>query len=339
MMSSDQQANQTDFSTHPFDALTPDFILDAVEAQGYLTDGRILALNSYENRVYQVGIEDEVPIIAKFYRPGRWSDAQILEEHQFCDQLEAQELSVVTPIKNSQGESLLGFQDFRLALFPRRGGRAPDLDNPDHLYQLGNTLGRMHQVGAAHPFVERPTLDLASFGYRSIELVAKKFIPASLQDAYLSLTQDLMKRIEEIFQQFDDIRYIRVHGDCHGGNLLWRDDLVHFVDFDDARMAPSIQDLWMLLSESDRMQRELQLAEVLSGYEEFADFDPRELHFIEPLRTLRMLHYSAWLARRWEDPAFPKSFPWFNTERYWGEHILQLREQMSALEEPVLRIL
>lgn len=326
-------------TTHPFEILTPDFILDAIEAQGFLSDGRVLALNSYENRVYQIGIEEDTPIIAKFYRPQRWSDQQILEEHQFCYELEEQELSVVTPIKNSQGESLLNYQNFRLALFPRRGGRAPDLDNPDHLYQLGHTLGRMHRVGAARPFVERPAIDLASFGYQSIDLISKDFIPASLREAYLSLTDDLMKLIEQAFQRFDDIRYIRVHGDCHGGNLLWRDDLAHFVDFDDARMAPAIQDLWMLLSENERSQRELQLAEVLAGYEEFADFDPRELHLIEPLRTLRMLHYSAWLARRWQDPAFPKSFPWFNTERYWGEHILQLREQMSALQEPVLRIL
>jgi len=326
-------------SSHPFETLTPDFILDAIEAQGFLSDGRILALNSYENRVYQVGIEGEVPIIAKFYRPSRWSDAQILEEHQFCYELEEQELSVVTPLKNSQGDSLLNYQEFRLALFPRRGGRAPDLDNPDHLYQLGNTLGRMHQVGAAKPFIERPALDLASFGYNSIELIARDFMPASLREAYLSLTSDLMQKIEEAFQRFDDIKSIRVHGDCHGGNLLWRDDLAHFVDFDDARMAPAMQDLWMLLSENERHQRELQLAEVLAGYQEFADFDPRELHLVEPLRTLRMLHYSAWLARRWEDPAFPLSFPWFNTERYWGEHILQLREQLSALQEPVLRVL
>lgn len=324
---------------HPFEALTPDFILDAIEAQGFLSDGRILALNSYENRVYQVGIEDDVPLIAKFYRPGRWSDVQILEEHQFCYELEAQELSVVTPLRNVEGESLLHYQDFRLALFPRRGGRAPDLDNPDHLYQLGYTLGRMHLVGAAHPFVERPVLDLASFGYNSIELIARHFIPASLREAYLSLTRDLMLKIETAFSLFDDLRYIRVHGDCHGGNLLWRDDVAHFVDFDDSRMAPAVQDLWMLLSESERSQRELQLAEVLAGYQEFADFDPRELHLVEPLRTLRMLHYSAWLARRWQDPAFPLSFPWFNTERYWGEHILQLREQLSALDEPVLRML
>lgn len=326
-------------SSHPFKTLTPDFILDAIEAQGLLSDGRILALNSYENRVYQVGIEDQVPIIAKFYRPDRWSDAQILEEHQFYYELEEQELSVVTPCKNSLGESLLNYQGFRLALFPRRGGRAPDLDNPDHLFRLGNTLGRVHRVGAARPFVTRPRLDMASFGYDSIELVARDFIPASLREAYLSLTRDLMLAIEAAFQRFPDIQYIRVHGDCHGGNLLWRDDVAHFVDFDDARMAPAIQDLWMLLTENERHLREQQLSEVLAGYQEFADFDPRELHLIEPLRTLRMLHYSAWLGRRWQDPAFPLSFPWFNTERYWGEHILQLREQMSALQEPVLRVL
>lgn len=323
---------------HPFERLTPDFILDAIEAQGFLSDGRVLALNSYENRVYQIGIDENVPIIAKFYRPGRWTDAQIQEEHDFCDELVAQDLSVVPPMR-VQGQSLLHYQGFSIALYERRGGRAPDLDNPDHLYQLGRTLGRMHLVGAAKPFTHRPTLDMQSFGYQSIERLLSGFIPASLEPAYRSLTQDLMQRIEAAFALYPDIRYLRVHGDCHGGNLLWRDDLAHFVDFDDARMAPAIQDLWMLLSESERTQRELQLAEVLAGYEEFAEFDPRELHLIEPLRTLRMLHYSAWLARRWEDPAFPLNFPWFNTERYWGEHILQLREQLSALNEPVLRIL
>lgn len=326
-------------SPHPFDRLTPDFILDAVDAQGFISDGRILALNSYENRVYQIGLEGETPIIAKFYRPQRWSDAQILEEHQFCFELAEQDLSVVTPLKNAAGHSVLHYQDFRLALFPRRGGRAPDLDNPDHLFQLGQTLGRMHLVGAAHPFQTRPELSIRSFGEDSIELITRDFIPASLKAAYVSLTQDLLQQINQAFSRFDTIQYIRVHGDCHGGNLLWRDDHVHFVDFDDARMAPAIQDIWMLLTENDRHQRELQLAEALSGYHEFADFDPRELHLIEPLRTLRMLHYSAWLARRWEDPAFPMNFPWFNTERYWGEHILQLREQLSALQEPVLRLL
>ncbi len=331
-------ASDPSSSAHPFERLTPDFILDAIEAQGLICDGRILALNSYENRVYQIGLEEQQPIIAKFYRPERWTDEQILEEHQFYFDLQAQELSVVPPMLLAE-QSLLHYQGFRLSLFLRRGGRAPELDNPDHLFRLGNTLGRLHLVGAARPFVSRPTLDIASFGHDSIELLLRDFIPDSLRQAYQSLTSDLMRHIENSFAQCQGIHYLRVHGDCHAGNLLWRDDQAHFVDFDDARMAPAIQDIWMLLTETDRLLREQQLAEVMAGYQEFSDFDPRELHLIEPLRTLRMLHYSAWLARRWQDPAFPLNFPWFNSERYWGQHILQLREQLSALQEPVLRLL
>lgn len=324
---------------HPFETLTPEFILAAVESVGYVCDGHILALNSYENRVYQVGLEDQLPLIAKFYRPQRWSEAQILEEHQYCLELAEEELPVVAPMMNEQGDTLHHYEGFRFALYPRRGGRAPELDNLEHLFVLGRTLGRIHLVGAARPFLHRPQLDCATFGHQSIEFVRDHFIPASLRDAYATLTRDLMQLVEAAFAEFGDWRQIRVHGDCHGGNLLWRDETPHFVDFDDARMAPAIQDIWMLLSSPERLEREQQLGEVIEGYCEFAEFDPRELHLIEPLRTLRMLHYCAWLARRWEDPAFPRSFTFFNTERYWGEHILQLREQFSALQEPVLRLM
>ncbi len=326
-------------NSQPFYQLTPDAVIDAVESLDYLSDGRILALNSYENRVYQVGLDEREPLIAKFYRPGRWSDAQILEEHQFCFELAEQELPVVAPLCNAQGESLFHFGGYRLALYPRRGGRAPELGDPDHLYQLGQTLGRIHLVGAMHPFQTRPQLDIQSYGRDSIELIARDFIPPSLREAYTSLTADLLVGIDECYRAAGDVRRIRVHGDCHGGNILWREDTPNFVDFDDARMAPAIQDLWMLLTGDDRQQQQLQLSEVIEGYREFADFDPRELHLVEALRTLRMLHYSAWLARRWQDPAFPHNFPWFNTERYWGEHILQLREQLSALREPPLTLL
>lgn len=325
--------------SQPFYQLTPDAVIDAVESLGYLSDGRILALNSYENRVYQVGLDEQEPLIAKFYRPGRWSDAQILEEHRFCFELAEQELPVVAPLCNAQGESLFHFGAYRLALYPRRGGRAPELGDPDHLYRLGQTLGRIHLVGAMHPFQTRPVLDIQSYGRDSIELVARDFIPRSLREAYTSLASDLLTGIEACYRAAGDVRRIRVHGDCHGGNILWRDEQPNFVDFDDARMAPAIQDLWMLLTGDDRQQQQLQLAEVIEGYNEFADFDPRELHLVEALRTLRMLNYSAWLARRWEDPAFPHNFPWFNTERYWGEHVLQLREQLSALREPPLQLL
>lgn len=325
--------------SQPFYQLTPDTVIDAVESMGYLSDGRILALNSYENRVYQVGIEGAEPLIAKFYRPQRWSDEQILEEHRFCFELAEQELPVVAPLTGAEGESLFRFNEYRFSLFPRRGGRAPELDDPDHLYQLGMTLGRIHLVGAVRPFEHRPALDIQSYGRDSVALISEGFIPSSLRDAYTSLCEDLLHSIEACFAAAGDVRVIRVHGDCHGGNILWRDEMPNFVDFDDARMAPAIQDLWMLLTGDDRMQQQLQLAEVIAGYSEFADFDPRELHLVEALRTLRMMHYSAWLARRWEDPAFPHNFTWFNTERYWGEHILQLREQLSALQQPPLELL
>jgi len=329
----------SDNLSQPFYQLTPDTVIDAVESMGYLSDGRILALNSYENRVYQVGIEDSEPLIAKFYRPLRWSDEQILEEHQFCFELAEQELPVVAPLTNAAGESLFHFNNYRFSLFPRRGGRAPELDDPDHLYQLGHTLGRIHLVGAVQPFVHRPALDIQTYGRDSVALISADFIPASLREAYTSLCADLLDGIEACFAAAGDVRLIRAHGDCHGGNILWRDDMPNFVDFDDARMAPAIQDLWMLLTGDDRLQQQLQLAEVIACYNEFADFDPRELHLVEALRTLRMMHYSAWLARRWDDPAFPHNFTWFNTERYWGEHILQLREQLSALQQPPLTLL
>lgn len=329
---------------HPFAHLTPECILDAVEqqlaSQQRFCDGRILGLNSYENRVYQVGIEGEQPLIAKFYRPDRWTTAQILEEHAFCFELAADEFPVVTPIQydgNSLFETVIGGQAFRFALFPRKGGRAPAFDNLDHLLIMGRWLARLHNIGAVRPFAERPTLDLASYGTDSVAFISEFFIPPSLKMAYTTLTRDLLQLLAEKIAAGANIRLIRTHSDCHAGNVLWRDDLPHFVDFDDARMAPAVQDIWMLLS-GDRHEQTAQLAEVLEGYEEFRAFDLRELHWIEILRTLRMLHYSAWLARRWNDPAFPLHFPWFNSERYWGEHILELREQLGALQEAPLTV-
>ncbi|HSC76128.1 MAG TPA: serine/threonine protein kinase [Pseudomonadales bacterium] len=329
---------------HPFSALTPECILDAVERQladqGLFCDGRILALNSYENRVYQIGIEDGTPLIAKFYRPDRWSTAQILEEHTFCLELEEDEFPVVTPVRhdgNSLFTETIAGQAFRFSLFPRKGGRAPEFDNLDHLLIMGRWLARLHNIGAVRPFTERPTLDLTSYGTDSVAFITEHFIPSSLKMAYTTLTHDLLQLLQEKQQQQKEIKFIRTHCDCHAGNVLWRDDLPHFVDFDDARMAPAIQDLWMLLS-GDRNEQTTQLAEILEGYQEFREFDLRELHWIEMLRTLRMMHYSAWLARRWDDPAFPLHFPWFNTERYWGQHILELREQLSTLQEAPLKV-
>ncbi|MDH1236319.1 MAG: stress response serine/threonine protein kinase YihE [Pseudomonadales bacterium RIFCSPHIGHO2_01_FULL_64_12] len=322
--------------SHPFDTLTPDLVLDAVESIGYLSDARVLALNSYENRVYQVGIEDETPLIAKFYRPGRWSDAAILEEHQFSLELAEHEVPVVAPLERD-GSTLFEHAGFRFALFPRRGGRAPEPGNLDQLYRLGQLLGRMHAVGANRPFEHRETLGVQNFGHDSLStLLEGDFVPRSLLPAYESVARDLLKRVEDVFAS-TDFTPIRLHGDCHPGNILARDDAFYLVDLDDCRMGPAVQDLWMMLA-GERHERLGQLAELVDGYNEFHDFVPRELPLIEALRALRLMHYSAWLARRWDDPAFPMSFPWFGSERYWGDQVLILREQMSALQEEPLRL-
>jgi Ser/Thr protein kinase RdoA (MazF antagonist) len=305
-----------------------------VEAQGYVTDGRLLALNSYENRVYQVGVEDGEPLIAKFYRPQRWSDAAIREEHEFTFDLARQGLPVVAPLGHDARHSLHHIGEHRLALFPRRGGRAPDLDRRDALTTMGRMLARMHTVGCGRPFRHRPAIDVETFGVESVEYIKAHCLPADLRAAYTSLADHLLRLCQERFAQCEGVRWLRVHGDCHVGNLLWRDDAPNFVDFDDARMAPAVQDLWMLLSGHPEEQRS-QLAAILEGYHEFGDFDLRELSLVEPLRTLRMMHYAAWLARRWDDPAFPQAFPWFNTQAYWERHILELREQFALLCEPM----
>ncbi len=323
--------------THPFSSLEPNFILQAIESSGYACDGRVLTLNSYENRVYQVGIEDGDPLIAKFYRPNRWTTEQIQEEHDFCFELADAELPVVAPLRNADGETIFNFGEFRLSLFPRKGGRAPELDNQDNLYVLGRFLGRMHLIGASEPFKFRPSIDSKTYGHDSVTYISEYFIPAELKQAYQSLTKDLLQRIDSIIAEMDSVRVIRVHGDCHIGNMLWRDDAPHFIDFDDCRMAPAVQDIWMLLSGSRDEQRS-QLIDILDGYNEFGEFNPNELSLIAVLRTLRMLHFSAWLARRWDDPAFPHGFPWFNTSQYWESHVLNLREQLFELQEPAIEI-
>ncbi|MDG1944557.1 MAG: serine/threonine protein kinase [Halioglobus sp.] len=325
-------------TTHPYDRLNPDMIIDAVESVGYLSDARLLALNSYENRVYQVGIEDSLPLIAKFYRPGRWSELQILEEHSFSLELQEAEISIVAPIVNDQGTTLHTYEGFRFALFVRRGGYPPELDNLDNLLVLGRTLGRMHAVGRAGQFKERTSISMQAMLTDSMEYLLDGFIPRELIPAYQSLTKDLQLRVAAIYGEVTSEDLIRLHGDCHVGNILWRDDTAHFVDFDDCCSAPAIQDLWMFLN-GERHDRQLQLSELIEGYSEFCYFDPRQIRWIESLRTMRLINYAAWLARRWEDPAFPRSFTWFNTERYWADHILELREQMSALQEEPLQLL
>ena len=332
---------------HPYSLLTPDAVLNALESLGLQCDGRLLALNSYENRVYQVGVEEPIPgsqgafVVAKFYRPARWSDEQILEEHAFARELADAEVPVVAPLA-FDGRTLHERDGFRYAVFPRRGGRAPDLEDERTLEWLGRFIGRIHAVGSTRAFAHRPALDIASFGEEPRAfLLASGFIPADLVEPWKQAAALALEGVRHAYARAGGVASIRVHGDCHPSNVLWTPEGgntqggPHFVDLDDARMAPPVQDLWMLVS-GDRHSMGRQLGRLLAGYEDFAEFDDRELNLVEALRTLRLLHYSAWLARRWDDPAFPITFPWFNTPRYWQDRILELREQVAALSEPPL---
>lgn len=315
---------------HLYSRLTPDVVLDSVAAAGYPPDGRLLGLNSYENRVYQVWLDDGQVIVAKFYRPGRWSDAQIDEEHEFARELAEREIPVVAALAS------LRFHEFRIAIYPRRGGRPPELDDPKTLEWIGRFIARIHSVGAARPFRHREALNVQAFGHESRRfLLAGNFVPADLLEAWKAVTEQALTAVEHCYERAGDVRSIRLHGDCHPGNILWTDQGPHFVDLDDARMGPAIQDLWMLLS-GDRASMTRQLGDVLAGYRDFAELDRRELHLLEALRTLRLIHYSAWIARRWDDPAFPAAFPWFDTQRYWQDRILELREQIALMNEEPL---
>lgn len=321
----------------PFANLTPDLILDAIGSVDLLGDGRLLALNSYENRVYQVGIEEQQPVIAKFYRPGRWSEAQILEEHAFSLSLAEAEIPVVAPLLINH-KTLHEFQGYQFSVFPRRGGRIPELDQEGRLEWIGRFLGRIHALGAQQPYQHRPAIDIASFGEQPVQwLLEHGFIPPDLIPAYSSVAEQALQGVRQCYERAGQVAQLRLHGDCHLSNLLWTDDGPHFVDFDDSRTGPAVQDLWMLLSGSQQ-EMNLQLAELLEGYECFYDFNPAELHLVEALRTLRLLHYSAWLAKRWDDPAFPKTFTWFNTQQYWQDRILELREQVALMQEPPLKL-
>lgn len=321
---------------HPYAQLTPDRMLDAVASTGAIPDGRLLALNSYENRVYQVGVETGPPLVAKFYRPDRWSNEAILEEHAFALELEGHEIPVVAPLADERGATLHEYQGFRFALFPRHGGHWPELDDADTQHRIGRFLGRLHAVGAVRPFQHRHALSVENLGIQSYQyLLEQGFIPQAYTAEYRQLSEGLVARIAVGFNPSGNMRQLRIHGDFHPGNILWTDSGVHIVDLDDCCMGPAVQDLWMLLSGTPA-QMGLQLSEILDGYSEFCDFDPGELRLIEPLRTLRIMHYAYWLARRWSDPAFPHNFPWFNTPRYWEEHILTLREQAASLDSPPL---
>ena len=320
---------------HPFATLSPECVLDALDSVGLFSDGRLLALNSYENRVYQIGMEEGPPVVAKFYRPARWSDAAILEEHRFVDELVEREIPVV-PALAIGGSTLHSFGGFRFAVFPRKGGRAPELDDPATLEWSGRFIGRIHAVGALGAYSERPALGIDTFGTEPRDfLLANGFIPPELLAAYSSVAAQALDGVRRCYDRAGETVSLRLHGDCHAGNVLWTADGPHFVDFDDSRMGPAIQDLWMLLS-GERADMVRQMSDVLAGYEDFCDFEPRQLYLVEALRTLRLIHYSAWLARRWDDPAFPVAFPWFNTQRYWQDRILELREQVALMDEPPL---
>lgn len=319
--------------SHPYAALTPDTVLTAIESVGYCCDGRMLTLNSYENRVFQIGIEDDTPLIAKFYRPERWSNAAILEEHAYVQELANREIPVVAPLANASQQTLHQHTGFRFALFPRRGGRAPELDQADTREWLGRFLGRIHATGAIQPFLVRPQLDIASFGQEPRNyLLDHNILPQELQAPWQAAVDQALEGIQAAFDRAGEVASIRLHGDCHVGNILWTDAGPHFVDFDDSRNGPAVQDLWMLLS-GEREEQSRQLADILAGYEDFCEFNPHELYLVEALRTLRLIHYSAWIARRWDDPAFPAAFPWFNSPRYWQDRILELREQIAAMQE------
>lgn len=323
-------------ATLAFQTLDPNQILDAIDNAGWQTDGRVSALNSYENRVYSIGLQDGNTVIAKFYRPGRWDDSTILEEHRFCDALIARDLPVIAPIKDAAGTTLHHSGRFRFSLFPRAGGRPPELDNPEQLAVIGRTIGRLHLVGDTLPFQYRPFIDASRLGDECADyLLDSCLIPGDQALVYESVIDDLLP---EVHACLDDVNYreISLHGDFHPGNILWgSSNTPHVLDFDDAATGPAMQDLWMFIS-GDRRYAEARLADLLDGYNEFRVFDEREIALIEPLRTLRMVHYAAWIARRWEDPAFKQAFPFFAHARFWDEHIQSLREQRAALDKPWL---
>ena len=333
-------------SAHPFDRLTPQAVLDMLDAQGVRGDGRLLQLNSYENRVFQVMLEDGRAVVAKFYRPGRWTDAQIAEEHAFAAELAEAEVPVVAPLPlaggGTLGQGTADGQVFRIAVYPRRSGHGPELEQPDTLRWLGRFIGRLHAVGARQRFTHRRTLDLATFGRAAVDrILAGDLLPPAQAPAWRDAAERALAQVAEALAA-TPATPLRLHGDCHPGNILWRepddgrpDAGPQIVDLDDAVNGPAVQDLWMWLS-GDRAARQQQLGAVLQGYRQFRRFDARELALIEPLRTLRMLHHSAWIAERWDDPAFPPAFPWFGTPAYWGQQTTELREQLEAMAEPAL---
>jgi Ser/Thr protein kinase RdoA (MazF antagonist) len=318
----------------PFTGLTPEVVLDAAASVGLEVDGRLFALNSYENRVYQLGRPGGM-LVLKFYRPARWSDAQIEEEHTFTAELAAAELPVAAPVR-IEDRTLFRYRDFRFAAFPWMAGRAPELDAPEARQIFGRTLARMHQIGALRPFLARPKLGIQRLGWEAREQVlAGELLPEYLQERYESTSATLLEKVEMTFQQAGDVRDIRIHGDCHMGNLLWNERGPVLVDLDDCAMGPRVQDLWMMLAGSGSEQQR-QWSELLEGYAQFADFDFREVRLVEALRALRMIHHAAWVSHRWLDPAFPRAFPWLGEARYWEGYLRDLMEQLEVIDDPPL---
>lgn len=325
-------------ATLAFRELDPLTLLDAVDAAGFSTDGRVSAMASYENRVYELGLADGTSIVAKFYRPDRWSDAAILEEHDFCLDLLDAGLPVIAPLTNGDGHTLLNAGNFRFCLFERHGGRAPELDDPAHLRRIGRTAAQLHLIGEQVEFEHRPFIDADRLGASAIEFLTDcSLVPERVRDAYAGTAWDLLDRVEDRIEAAGDYAEIALHGDLHPGNILSGADEIHrLLDFDDTATGPAMQDVWMFVS-GDRDYAEARLGNVLDGYSEFRRFDTRELELLEPLRTLRLINYAAWIAERWADPAFKRAFPYFEGARYWDEHLQTLKEQMAALDEPALR--
>ncbi len=332
--------------SHDYDQLTPDTVLNAIDSilvpQGSFTSGHQLALNSYENRVYQIGIEkeglDEISsVIVKFYRPKRWCDETILQEHAFTLAAQEDELPVIAPLV-IDGKTLFEFEGFRFALFPKQGGQSGQIENLDDFEQMGRLLGRLHQTANCVESHARPTMTPLTFAKQSLDfLLNHDFIEPELIPAYESVSRDLIDILEQRWDMYEP-RLKLTHGDLHAGNLIWHQKMPYMLDLDDCALAPRIQDIWMLLhGERDEMQA--QVAAIARGYELFLPFPADELPLIEVLRSMRLMHYSAWLAKRWDDPAFKMAFPWFGTARYWSEQVLNLREQMALLQEPPLQLI
>jgi Ser/Thr protein kinase RdoA (MazF antagonist) len=317
----------------PFENLTPFVVAAAAESIGLRPSGRLFALNSYENRVYQLGDEEGALWVLKFYRPGRWTDEAIGEEHAFAFELAEAELPIAAPLRLG-GESLFVHADQRFAAFPYLSGRAPEIADSETLTLLGRTLARMHAVGGRGRFRFRPSLDLDRLAVRARASVLESgFVPAALEEQYARVSEQVIGRVRQCFENFGTLPRLRIHGDCHLGNILWRDNGPLFVDLDDCMSGPRIQDLWMFLA-GDAASQQAAWAALMEGYETFGDFDYAELTLVEALRSLRIVHYASWIATRWHDPAFPRAFPWFADARFWERHIADLFEQLAAIDEP-----